>query len=229
MSLAPDQLRALELLRDRLAALSQTLANTDRDLRSRDPLPQWPQMESIQSVLGLSLGQLKETMSQFATIYKEAHIYPTSNFPGHREGDMLTALLRKKLDVQGEAWIKEFTEDYRGDDAGLSREEYEGLWGWASGASQGIVGPMVENEAFADDFTLAETEEGVENVRTGLRRKLWEEESGDEDDEGDKMEEDVMPERKGVEEGVDVDAKPLPLEDVLRFATTGALPARPNR
>lgn len=69
----------------------------------------------------------------------------------------------------------------------------------------------------------------MENVRTGLRRKLWDEESGDEDEDAEKMEEDVMPEKKEVEEGVDPELKPVPLESVLRFTTTGAMPVRPNR
>lgn len=232
MSLAPDQLRALDTLRTRLSQLSDTLSNTFRDLNTRDPLPTWPQMESLQSSLSFTLGQVSETLTLNAKLLKEAHVHPTSAFPGHREGDLMLTILRKKMDTQSEAWIGEYTEGFKADgENALGRGELEGLWSWASGCSQGIVGPMLEDEAFGDDFTIAEREEGVENVRTGLKRKLWEEESGDEgEDGGEKMEEDSMPEEKGeAEEGVDPEAKPLPLESVLRFVTTGAMPARPNR
>ena len=234
MSLAPDQLRAFDSLRSRLGQLSETLSLIHRDLHARDPLPSWPQIETLQASLSFALSQLNETMALNADVLKEAHVYPLPGFPGHKEGDTLMALLRKKLDTKPEEWIEEFTTDFKGDvvdGQGLERSEMNELWGWASSCSQGIVGPMLENEDFGDDFTMAEREAGVENLRTGLRRKLWEDESGDEDDEGDKMEEDVMPGKDAVEreEGVDPERKPVPLDAVLRFATTGVMPQRPNR
>lgn len=228
MSLPIDQLRALDALRTRLHQLSDTLANISRDLVARDPLPSWPQIESLQASLSFTLGQLGDTMTQNAKTLKEAHPYPMTNFPGHTQGDTMMTLLRKKLDTRAEEWIEELTDGFHAEgEGGLDRGELEGLWSWASSCSQGIVGPMLENEDFGDDFTLAEREEGVENVRTGLRRKLWEEESGEEDE--DKMEEDVMPEKKEAEEGVSPELKPLPLESVLRFTTTRTMPVRPNR
>ena len=230
MSIPPDQLRSLDTLRSSLRQLNENLTSISNELVARDPLPSWPQMESLQSSLAFTLTQLNETMTLHAKALKEAHVYPTSSFPGHKEGNLMLTLLRKKLDVQGVEWVEEFTSDYTSEEGGLEQSEMDELWGWASSCSQGIVGPLLENEDFGDDFTLAEREKGVENLRTGLRRKLWEEESGDEEDDGEKMEEDVMPERKEVEEeGVDSDLKPMPLEGVLRFKTTGAMPTRPNR
>lgn len=228
MSLSSDQLRALDTLRTRLHQLNETLTNISRDLIARDPLPAWPNIESLQRSLSFTLGQLSDTMTQNAKTLKEAHPYPLGNFPGHTQGDTMMTLLRKKLDTRAEEWIEELTDDFHADgEGGLDRDELEGLWSWASSCSQGIVGPMLENEDFGDDFTLAEREEGVENVRTGLRRKLWDDDSGEEDE--DKMKEDVMPEKKEVEEGVNPELKPLPLETVLRFVATGAMPTRPNR
>lgn len=231
MSLTPDQVRTFDTLRARLQQLLDTLNSISRNLINRDPLPSWPQLESLQSSLSFALGQINDTMTLNATTLKEAHVYPLPNFPGHKEGDTLITLLRKKLDTVGEEWVEDFSAEKRKGftDDRLNRTEIDGLWNWASTCSQGIVGPMLENEDFGDDFTLAEREEGVENVRTGLKRKLWEEESGDED-EDEKMGEDEMPARtREKEDGVDPELRPLPLEGVLRFVTTGAMPARPNR
>lgn len=237
MSLDPERerLRALDTLRTRLGQLSETLSLIHRDLTTKDPLPSWPQLESLQASLAFALSQLNDTMTrpEYSKVLKSAHVYPLPTFPGHKEGATLMTLLRKKLDTAPEEWIEEFTEGFKGDGGeGLEREEMDELWNWAGGCSGGIVGPMLENDDFGDDFTLAEREAGVKSVRTGLRRKLWEEESGDEEeDEGERMEEDVMPVKEAVEreEGVDPLRKPLPLDTVLRFATTGLMPSMPNR
>lgn len=229
MSLAPDQLRALDQLRSRLAQLSETLGNTVRDIHAHDPLPTWPQMQSLQMSLSFTLNQVHETLKRNAKLLKEAHVYPTSSFPGHKESELAFLLLRKKLAPPGEAWLEEMTDGFHADGPdGYDSKESEDLWSWAMGCSQDVVGPMLESEDFGGPFTFAEVEDGVENVRTGLKRKLYEEESGDEGDgEDEKMEEDSMPEEK--EEGVDPEMKPLPMEGVLRFVTTGAVPVRPNK
>ena len=233
MSLSQDHLRTLDTLRMRLAQLNTTLTNIHSEILRHDPLPAWPQIENLQTSLSFVLSQLNDTMALNATTLKEAHVYPMPSFPGHKESNMIQMLLRKKLDVGSEEWITELTtgEKAKGlESGGLQRDELEELWSWAGEAMTSIVRPMLENDDFGGDFTLAEREEGIENVRTGLRRKLRDkEEESDEEDE-DKMEGDVMPaEKEETEEGVDPKLKVLPLEGVLRFVTTGAVPQRPNR
>ena len=135
--------------------------------------------------------------------------------------------------------MSEYTEDYgavvNGAGSGLGSGVLKELWNSAAPMSQGIVGPMLEDDGeFGDDFTIAEREMGVENVVTGLRRKLdGESENEDQDDEveGDKME-DVMPtanrKEKEQEEGVDSSLPPIPLDGLLRFMTTAATIANPR-
>ncbi|KAI7140958.1 hypothetical protein KC352_g29486, partial [Hortaea werneckii] len=99
-------------------------------------------------------------------------------------------------------------------------------------AENGIAREMLENDAFGSLFTMAEQEDGIENVKTGLRRKLFEDDSDEEEDDdgeekGDmKMDEDRPPEKLAPppEPGVDPSLPPMRLETVLRFITTGALP-----
>lgn len=130
-----------------------------------------------------------------------------------------------------EKWIEEHTDKTTPTNGtrGLKDEELRELWNWAAPTSQGIVGPMLEEDgAFGDDFTIKEREDGVENVVTGLKRKLdgeSDEEDEDEDEEGDEKMEDSMPAAaEEVEAGVDPSLPPIPLESLLRFTVTGALP-----
>lgn len=233
MSLSQDHLRTLDTLRMRLSQLNTTLTSIHSEILRHDPLPAWPQVASLRTSLAFVLSQLNDTMTLNATTLKEAHVYPMPSFPGHKDSNMITQLLRKKLDVGTEEWIAELTtgEKAKGlESGGLQRDELEELWGWTRGASTGIVGAMLDNDDFGDDFTLAEKEEGIENVRTGLRRKMWDEEGGSDDEDEDKMEEDIKPvQKEQMEEGVDPELKILPLDGVLRFLTTGAVPQRPNR
>lgn len=117
---------------------------------------------------------------------------------------------------------------------GLQRADIDDLWNWA-GPEANRVAREIGEEAFADVFTLAEQEEGIENVHTGLRRKFWE--SDDEDDadsaEGkpDKMEIDVRDTRpaavarlQDIYGGAVADPPVMTLEALLKYTVTGMLP-----
>jgi mediator of RNA polymerase II transcription subunit 8, fungi type len=153
-------------------------------------------------------------------------------------------LLRKKVEPGVERWIEEHTTQTTNHEPGsrdLENAELRKLWAGAAPMSQGIVGPMLEEDgAFGDDFTIAEREGGVENVVTGLKRKLdgGDSESDDDDydfdDEGDEKMKDedskskIAGDVEGKEEGIDTDLPPIPLESLLRFMTTGAVPVEVN-
>ena len=110
----------------------------------------------------------------------------------------------------------------------LGAEEMENLWDWA-GPEANRVAREIGDEAFADVFTLAEQEDGIENVVTGLRRKFWE--SDDEDEDGEKEDamdvdprQDVPETVRGMQRDVDEGRAMLSLEMVLRYTNTGTLP-----
>jgi mediator of RNA polymerase II transcription subunit 8, fungi type len=168
---------------------------------------------------------LTETFNTHSALLRQAHAYPLTNFPGHTQQGLLTQLLRKKLEPGAEKWVEDHTIHAKGiGEGGSSKaEELRELWSWAGPTSQSIVGPMLEEDgAFADDFTIAERESGVENVVTGLKRKL-DGDSEDEDEDEDEKMEDVMPSKATEEAGVDSSLPPLPLESILRFTATGEL------
>ena len=190
------------------------------------------------------MAQLMATFESHKEFLKAAHTYPLTTFPGHTQEHMLGMLMRKKLEPRVEDWIDEYTKkslapqangiqadsrepkDYW---AGLKIEEWDDLWNSAGPVNAGIVGGFMENEDFEDDFTTTEREDGVENVATGLRRKLYEDSDEEEGDE-DKMDEDGMPNEKtpqvsnGVLKRVDPTKPMIPLESMLRFMSTGEMP-----
>ena len=148
--------------------------------------------------------------------------------------------MRKRLEPRVEGWIEEYAgpkTNAAGHEGELKNEEIRELWNWAPATSSGIVEPMLEDGGdFEDDFTIAEKEGGTENVVTGLKRKLdgefEDDEDEDEDVDGDMMDE-GMPTNKGKapaeDEGVDKNLTPMPLDNVLKFMTTGIAPRQPNR
>ena len=177
-----------------------------------------------------------------AQLLKEAHAYPTSSFPGHAHEYMLSQLLRKKLEPGAEDWIYEHTTKRQAEqkangvgkhDHAMTDDDLRELWSWASETSRAIVFPMVDDGgAMSDNYTIAEREAGVENVATGLKGDLYRDCEDDEDDEDDDMDEndmeDIVPSGQSArsdEEEFDPSLPPMPLENVLRFMTTGALPS----
>ena len=125
---------------------------------------------------------------------------------------------------------------------GLSMEEQGELWRFAGPATTGIVGPMGEAGLLDWPYTLAEGEMGIENVRTGLRRKLerkprgvddeMESDEGDDDEEEGQVMEDVMPSAEmpkdvlGEVKGLELGRTALPVEVVMRFMCVGTVPQR---
>lgn len=168
-------------------------------------------------------------------------VYPLPQFPGRTQENLLGQLLRKKLEPNVEDWVAEGRKigteaEAQGDRAGLGREKMLDLWTWAGMAAN----EQARKHTWGGNYTLEEKERGVENVVTGLRRRLKEDpddssedeedEEDDEDDDadgddpnGDKMEIDSMNRNYGKTIDVPV-LNPLPINDVFRFMMTGSAP-----
>jgi len=211
-----------------------------------------PRIQTSANLLSHNLGSLHATLSAAQPLLISAHAYPLPSFPGRTREDLLGQLLRKKLQPPVEDWIEEgvklaapFEEDgfngshvngtTNGAHTGLSVNELESLWEWA-GPEGNRIARELGGEAFDDVFTLAEQEDGIENVVTGLRRKFFE--SDDEDDSDDKakeedMEIDTVDRRPDVVKamyrpGIDETKPMMPLEDILRFVSQGKMPPTPG-
>lgn len=183
----------------------------------------------------MSLVRAQEALDEFQAFFKAAHAYPLPSYPGLEKEMMLGMLLRKKLDPKTEDWVSQYSKpklDGETEKTGLSEDDTRELWNAAGPTANGMLREMLDDGSFESAFTLAEQEDGIENVNTGLRRKLFdesEEEDENEDEEGDeKMTEDKAPAKPTpapvVEAGIDTSLPPMRLETLLRFTTTGALP-----
>lgn len=199
-----------------------------------------PSIHNSTQILSLSFTQLHQILSNSQKFLEAAHVYPLSSFPGRTQGQLLEQLTRKKLQPSVENWIDEgvrhaapFTASsdkpqtngtaaHDGERAGLNDKQLKELWDSArydaNRIAKEVLYDTVEN-AIDDVFTLEEHEMGIENVVTGLRRKLWDDEDEDENEEGEK-------EDKG--EAMDVDApQKEPSEVVKNMARNDVEESRP--
>jgi len=144
----------------------------------------------------------------------------------------LTQLLRKKNEPQVENWVDEGRTNQADGDAG--GQDDEDLSKWAGDWINQRLATYITEEA-GDMYTEEERELGLENVNTGLRRKL-EEDSDDEDDDEEMEGIDIAVTSarrssfRNVEYGMgipsrDADRKTRKVDDILRFANSGAIPA----
>ena len=102
------------------------------------------------------------------------------------------------------------------EDGGRGGEEITELWEWAGVAAN----EQARRHEWGGDYTLEETEGGIENVITGLRDEESDDENGKQEDksaEGERRE-NKKPEENG--------EKPLSMEDTLRFLVKGEAPKR---
>lgn len=192
-------------------------------------------LQSLATILAQNLSALSKHVSAHADLLDSTVVYPLPQFPGATEADLLSQLLRKKLQPGAE----DFVEKGRATGAELlasgTAEQLKELWQWA--------GPSINAEARArewdSEFTLEEKESGTSNVVTGLKRSL--EESSDEEDEDEDEEMGDAPKagemsvvgvrRKDSQAGLEFEVaeakrdargpEPLTLEQVLRFSCTG--------
>ncbi|CAK4031602.1 Mediator of RNA polymerase II transcription subunit 8 [Lecanosticta acicola] len=225
MELPPDHIRALDQLRTRLSQLATSLRLLLDHLQNHNPLPTWPSLQADASTVGVNLAELADVLNSQRQLFSAMHAYPLPNYPGPTQENILQGLLRKKLDPRAEAWIDDSLKSETGghtSDALLSDEQMEEIWESAKPLSREIIAPMLEEEIFEDDYTIEERAKGVENVVTGIKRI-------DEEDDGDAMDEDKPSEMPSIP-GSDPTKPMEPLQNLLRFATTGDLnPPGPSR
>ncbi|KAL1966414.1 hypothetical protein VTN77DRAFT_4556 [Rasamsonia byssochlamydoides] len=232
-TLNDNQVKVLEQTRQRLMQLTHSLGSLAASLQHSDPLPSWSSLQSQANIISNNLNSISSQLSQHHELLSSLVAYPGHSFPGRTEAGILEQLLRTKLDPRVEDWVargRTAGAAALGDKDGLSEEELNELWEWA---------PIEANiEArrrnWGGNFTLEEKEMGIQNVVTGLRRQLEDEEFEEEEEEEEEDEMEIVGEqRKLVEPDVptekgQVPAKPavpaLPLDQIFRYMMTGNQP-----
>ena len=202
-------------------------------------------IQNSTNLLSHNLQSLHATINAAQPLLTAAHAYPLPSFPGRTQEHSLVMLMRKKLQPPVEDWIDQGARNGQqlpgpklsngtanGETKALNYEQMEELWNWA-GPEGNRIAREIGDDAFADVFTLAEQEDGIENVVTGLRRKFWESDDEDEDEADESKPEamdvdvpDTRPEvvKRMDRAGVDESKPMLPLEMILKFTNTGQLP-----
>ncbi|KAJ5572062.1 hypothetical protein N7535_005722 [Penicillium sp. DV-2018c] len=251
-NLNQDQIKVLEQSRQRLVQLTHSLASLIGSLNRGDPLPPWTSLQSQASIISNNLTSVAEQLSDNRDLLSTLVAYPGPDYPGRTQASTLEQLLRTKLDPRVEDWVSRGRKvgtdpqpatstatSISGPNDGthtLSETELAELWAWA---------PLEANQEarrrnWGGNYTLEEREMGIENVVTGLRRRLEDEE----DEEGESEEEDggdgdgeemdvVGVRRKPGGAGLQFDIAPhqkhtvqpfVPLDLILRHMTTGRMP-----
>jgi mediator of RNA polymerase II transcription subunit 8 len=228
-----------------------------------DPLPSWygrvPKYESIAdrlrtslqstaAIISQNLASVSQQLSTHHDLFASMSAYPTHEFPGMTQESVLNQLLRKKLEPNVEDWVNEgrsiATQANEGPNRPFDQSELENLWSWAPAAAN----ERARTHKWFGNYTLEEKEMGIENVVTGLKRKLKEDpdDSSDEDEEeeaiqdgGDPNEMEIVGvHRKSTGQGLEFDittnpartellgnARPaLSIDDTFRFLMTGIPP-----
>lgn len=188
-------------------------------------------LQSLATIISQNLLSVSQHLSTHRDLFASIAVYPLPEFPGRTEENLLGQLLRKKLEPNVEDWVdqgRKAASELHGGQKGLTEEGMVELWDWAGRAAN----EEARRREWGDDFTLEEREMGVENVVTGLRRKLDqddeesdEEEGGGENGTSDKMDIDRNSDpAKSELEPFQTNRPPLPMDDILRFMSTGAEP-----
>lgn len=202
-----------------------------------------PALQTHANLISSNLQTINDSLSKHRDSFSSAVVNPLPQFPGKERAFILETLLRTKLEPSIEEWVDEgeavVTQQHRPAHRGLADSERDALWQWAPGAANAEA----RKQKWGADYTLEEKQNGIENVKTGLRRDLVEpldDEGIDDDDDEDEYEE-VTDEEDEAQDKMDVEqAKPevkptstankpppplqttqMPLTNLHKFMTTG--------
>ncbi|KAK3071656.1 mediator of RNA polymerase II transcription subunit 8 [Teratosphaeriaceae sp. CCFEE 6253] len=243
MSISKEQTRTLDRLREQLVIAVRALGTSKQNLLKADQLPTWEDLQGDHRFIVQRIVAVQATLDEHRDFLTSLHAYPLPSYPGHTHEGLLQNLLRKRLDIAPEGWVAKYSkprakQDADGDEVigGLDDGDYLDLWSSAAATSKTFWSKELrESQEWDDDYTIAEREAGIEGVKTGLKLArdsgIQPDGSGEEDDDGDEDEkmEDAMPSQRAhatPEPGIDTSLRPMPMETLLRFMTTGALPSR---
>lgn len=166
-------------------------------------------------------------MSNNRDIFSRVAIHPSTNFPGRTQENILLQILRKKPEPDVENAMDEGRKVFTAMGGNAQVEEaLDQKWNAASKFLLERVQRYTDEED-GDLFTAEEYDMGIENVRTGLRKSLVEEDDDDDDEDEDgvsKAKDTEMPDRppEAAEK-----PKGLSLAEIARAATKAELPPVP--
>lgn len=190
--------------------------------------------DSIQvstAILAQNLKSITDHLATHSELFDKTVVYPSTNFPGRTQEDLLGQLLRKKLEPSVESWVDEGRRLYV-ETSLHDEDESEDLWKFAKDfILPRIVAAHKTNQN--ENYTAEEVKMGIENVDTGLkvppklRNKDEYADSDDEEDEDEDEDEEMEDEKAdadGSKEEPPLTGSPRSLEEIIRFMTAGLTP-----
>lgn len=153
-------------------------------------------IQASAQILQRNLQTVLDSLSENSELFSRIAIRPSTNYPGRTQENLLTQLLRKKLEPDVEELVSQGRETARlATPEGIAK--LEGIWHELREWTNQRIATYVRDEA-GHVYTKEEREMGTENVRTGLKRDV-EEESDEEGDEEEEDETDGQQEIRGPE------------------------------
>ncbi|RGP79839.1 mediator of rna polymerase ii transcription subunit 8 [Fusarium longipes] len=181
LNLEDDELKALEQTLSKVAQLSSSVQSFRQDLLKSNPLPPPKSIQASAKILQKNLRSLLESTNENADLFNRMAIHPSTNYPGRVHENVLLQLLRKKLEPDVEELVSQGLETSRlATPAGL--ESLENIWKELRAWLSDRVGYFAANEN-NDPYTAEERANGTENVRTGLRKGIEDDEDDEDEDE----------------------------------------------
>ncbi|VBB71747.1 Putative Mediator of RNA polymerase II transcription subunit 8 [Podospora comata] len=96
LNLLPEDLKHLDLLRNRFATLSLNLSNAHRNMALTYPLPSQESLQASAAIIHSSLLSLQSILTDKSALFHRIAVHPSTNFPGRTQLDFLSSMLRKK-------------------------------------------------------------------------------------------------------------------------------------
>jgi hypothetical protein len=176
------------------------------------------------------LREIVQQLKEHETLLSQLIVVPHPTFPIHTQYAVIEQLLRTSLSLPVQEWIEsgqEYAKEATNTEL-LSDPDRRKLW---EDAAQ-LALTEARKQKWGADYTLAEAQDGVENIQTGLQRELvvpdleeddddydFEDQDGDGDD---SMDVDGPAAEAGAREAENVAAvPPLSLDVLMKFMSTG--------
>ncbi|PHH83716.1 hypothetical protein CDD82_4678 [Ophiocordyceps australis] len=184
LGLDEDELKSIEQTLSRLSQLSSSIQSFKADILKSNPLPHPSSLQASAQIIQRNLQTVLDSVTENNQVLSRMAVHPSTNFPGRTQENVLTQLLRKKLEPDVEELVGEGQAIANATTA-AGMQVLQQVWDEVRAWTHARIASHVRDEA-GDVYTREEREAGVETVRTGLRRVL-DEESEDGDDEDDEM------------------------------------------
>ncbi|KAJ3494908.1 hypothetical protein NLG97_g3770 [Lecanicillium saksenae] len=107
LGLDDDELKSVEQILSRLAQLSSSIQSLKMDILKSNPLPHPDSLHASAQILQRNLQTVLDSLSENSELFTRIAIHPSTNYPGRTQENVLTQLLRKKLEPDVEELVAE--------------------------------------------------------------------------------------------------------------------------